>query len=234
MRFSGIFPVLLLVIGAGCNSCPNYYGPGLGGNPYNSCIGNNAIAPPVAMGGQNRSHRPSLSERKQSRELKRWYRELNDEPSQRHEEGDYCPECQRKHRSRRRSGFNSGSYDEWAYNDEMSMDGMVYDGYYDGQIIDGAVFDGEYSAEGYCPECQGDQGGHPTFVEPSPVPTGPPAEPTAPPVPTDPNANFVPPNEYYSPPTLISPTSTTPISSPVRQVSIPPVEQMLYAPPVQE
>lgn len=229
MRFSGIYPVLLLVIGAGCNSCPNYYGPGLGGSPYNSCIGNNTIAPPVAMGGQNRSHRQTLSERKQSRDLKRWYREVNDGPSQRHETGDYCPDCQRKHRNRRRSGFSSNSYDEWDDNDGMSMDGMIYDGYYDGQIIDGGYSSGEY-----CPDCQGDQTGQPTYADPTPVPSAPPAEPTAPPVPNEPNALFAPANEYYSPPTLITPPPTTSAPSPVRQVSIPPVEQMLYAPPVQE
>jgi hypothetical protein len=227
MRFFGIFSILLLAVGAGCACGPSCFGPSLGGNPYNACIGNNAIAPPFAMGTQGKNHRPTLSERKQSRELKRWYRELNDKPSQSYEEGDFCPDCQRKHRNRRRSGFNSGSYDEWAYNDGMSTDGMIYDGYYDGQIIDGAVFDGEYTSGGYCPDCQGDQVGQPTFVDPTPVAP-------APPVPSEPNAHFVPANEYYSPPTLISPTSTTPVPSPVKQVSIPPVEQMLYAPPVQE
>lgn len=235
MRFSGIFSILLLTICVGCACGPNFYGPGLGGNPYNACIGNNAIAPPVAMGSHKKNHRQTLSERKQARELKRWYRELNEEPSQgRHAEGDYCPECQRKQRSRRRSEFNSGAYDQWAYSDGMPVDGMIYDGYYDGQIIDGAVYDGGYSSGEYCPECEGNQGGQPTFVDPSPVPAAPPTEPTAPPVPTDPNASFVPANEYYSPPTLITPTSTTPAQSPVQQVSIPPVEQMLYAPPVQE
>ncbi len=229
MRFPGNYSILLLVFSAGCACGPNYYGPGLGGNPYNSCIGNNSIAPPVAMGSQSRRHRPTLSERKQSRELKRWYRELNDEPSRRHETGDYCPDCQRKHRNRHRSEFSSNSYDEWAYNDGMPMDN-----YYDGQLIDGAIYEGDYSSSGYCPDCQSEQTGQPTFVDPTPVPAAPPSEPTAPAPPSEPNALFAPANEYYSPPTLIPPTQPSVSPSPVQRVSIPPVEQMLYAPPVQE
>ncbi len=231
MHVRSIFPVLMLIVSAGCCSpCPSY-GPGLSRNPYGSCIGNDRIASPVPLGGHRMNHRPTLAERKQQRDMKRWYRELDGGSGP----GDHCPHCQRRNRDRRGSGYDSGYYDEWGYDESAYYDGMIMDGgYYDGQIIDGGMYDGSFSG-GYCSDCQNShQQNYPPVTEPYTVepsatpgkaPMVPPTEPT-PATSDDSSALRVPINEFYSP-------STTP-QLPVQQVSIPPVEQILYAPPIQK
>ncbi|QDT34078.1 hypothetical protein Mal48_33370 [Thalassoglobus polymorphus] len=260
MRFRSIFPMLMLIVSAGCYSCPSY-GPGMSRNPYGSCIGNSSIAPPVPLGAQGMRHRPTLAERKQQRDMKRWYRELEGGSGSRHTNS--CPHCQRKNRGRHGAGFDSGyhdgwsgdqwGYDEWNGGEAAYYDGMIMgDGYYDGQVIDGAVYDGAHSG-GYCPDCQNShhnsypsesyptqsypsESYSPTYEHPAPSPAPqsapplvPPTEPTpatVAPAPPESSAFRAPADEYYSPSSMPQP--------PTQQVSIPPVEQILYAPPIQK
>lgn len=212
MRFLSIIPALLLSIFAGCSCCPNYYGPGLTPQPYGSCVGTQTIAPPFPSRASGRSHRPTLAEHKQARDLRRWYKELNRET--------------RNPRRRRATGYDD-YYDETAFYDE----GMMYnDGYYDGQIIDGGMaYGGDYSSS-YCPSCQDQQPQYsqpmmyesemqPTMSEPAPAP---PMEPTPAPATTDEGTPSAFLNHLYSP----QPSQP----GQIQQVNIPPVEQVLYAP----
>lgn len=230
MRFQHLCPILLIAISASCTCCPHMYGPGLTPNPYGSCVGANTIAPPLPMGGYAKSHRPTLAERKQARDLERWYRDLNESPSRRSMKGGACPHCQGKSRNIHYRNDNR-DYDDDAYSsDGMMWDGM--DGYDDanGQFMDGAVYEGGHSS-GNCPTCQQHQqtyyDGQPFEVQPmSPVPNAsapaPPLEPTpAPSASESTPAAFL--NHLYSPPSNLP--------SNIRQVSIPPVDQVLYAPP---
>ncbi|MBT5017775.1 hypothetical protein OAF98_00475 [Planctomicrobium sp.] len=215
MRFLSIIPALLLCIFAGCTCCPNYYGPGLTPQPYGSCVGTQTIAPPMHLKASRRSHRPTLAEHKQARDLRRWYKELNSEP--------------RNRRARRATGYDD-YYDESAFYDEGMMynDGYYDDGYYDGQIIDGGMAYGGDNSGSYCASCQDQQQQYsqpmmyesemqPTMSEPAPAP---PMEPT--PATTDESTPSAFLNHLYSP----QPNQPRPI----QQVNIPPVEQVLYAP----
>ena len=215
MRFLSIIPALLLCIFAGCTCCPNYYGPGLTPQPYGSCVGTQTIAPPMHLKASRRSHRPTLAEHKQARDLRRWYKELNSEP--------------RNRRARRATGYDD-YYDESAFYDEGMMynDGYYDDGYYDGQIIDGGMEYGGDNSGSYCASCQDQQQQYsqpmmyesemqPTMSEPAPAP---PMEPT--PATTDESTPSAFLNHLYSP----QPNQPRPI----QQVNIPPVEQVLYAP----
>ena len=220
MRFLSIIPALLLCIFAGCTCCPNYYGPGLTPQPYGSCVGTQTIAPPMHLKASRRSHRPTLAEHKQARDLRRWYKELNSEP--------------RNRRARRATGYDdyydeSAFYDEgMMYNDGYYDDGYYDDGYYDGQIIDGGMEYGGDNSGSYCASCQDQQQQYsqpmmyesemqPTMSEPAPAP---PMEPT--PATTDESTPSAFLNHLYSP----QPNQPRPI----QQVNIPPVEQVLYAP----
>ena len=215
MRFLSIIPALLLCIFAGCTCCPNYYGPGLTPQPYGSCVETQTIAPPMHLKASRRSHRPTLAEHKQARDLRRWYKELNSEP--------------RNRRARRATGYDD-YYDESAFYDEGMMynDGYYDDGYYDGQIIDGGMAYGGDNSGSYCASCQDQQQQYsqpmmyesemqPTMSEPAPAP---PMEPT--PATTDESTPSAFLNHLYSP----QPNQPRPI----QQVNIPPVEQVLYAP----
>ena len=215
MRFLSIIPALLLCIFAGCTCCPNYYGPGLTPQPYGSCVGTQTIAPPMHLKASRRSHRPTLAEHKQARDLRRWYKELNSEP--------------RNRRARRATGYDD-YYDESAFYDEGMMynDGYYDDGYYDGQIIDGGMAYGGDNSGSYCASCQDQQQQYSqpmmyesemqrTMSEPAPAP---PMEPT--PATTDESTPSAFLNHLYSP----QPNQPRPI----QQVNIPPVEQVLYAP----
>ena len=240
MRFYGMIPAVLLAICAGCTCGPNFYGPGLiPRNPYGSCIDNRTIAPPIPLGANAKHHKPTLAERQQQRDLRRWYKELESPDAHGHHNADTCPHCRRKLR-RQSNHFDYGGYDEMAFHNGQ---------YFDGQYMTGGEFGGTYPA-GSCPECENQtmgeiyEGaphdfnstigqpyhGEPALLEPSTMPSGPPAEPSlAPAPPAETGASI---NEYYAP-QIIAPGSRPELSSPVRQVSIPPVEQMLYAPPVQ-
>lgn len=249
MRFYGITPAVLLAICAGCTCGPNYYGPGLlPRNPYGSCIDNKTIAPPIPLGANAKHHKPTLAERQQQRDLRRWYKEL-ESPHSGHHKSDTCPHCRRKLRHQANS-FESGPYDEMAFHDGQYFDGQHFEGQIvDGQYMTGGEFGGTYPS-GSCPECENQTmgeiyesaphgfdpnmgqpyHGEPALLEPSTMPAGPPVEPSlAPAPPAETEASI---NEYYAP-RIIAPGSRPELSSPVRQVSIPPVEQMLYAPPVQ-
>lgn len=221
MRCLGIVSLITLFSVAGCTGCPNYYGPGLGPRPYGSCVDTNTVAPPIPLGHQAGHHRSSFAERKQARDMRRWYKEINREDQYRGGQDDFCPHCQR-HSKRRGRGYEGDYYDDMAY-----YDGEIIDGdYYDGQIIDGGYADGmsypqTYSGN-YCPDCQNQQYSDPVLSSPAPapVPSAPPAEPT--PSEASPATTL---NEYYSPPSHVN--------APSSQSSIPPVERIMYAPPVQ-
>ena len=146
---------LLIPLLFGCYCCPGYYGPGLGCGPqfgsgrYNSCVDTKHLAPPL-FGGRER-RRPTLAERRQERELRRWYRDLNDSPRRGSRRGSACPHCG--------SGF--GGFYDGVYGDEVVYDGQVFDG----QIIDGAIMGGSMMGGDYCSSCQNQSGSYPTFSD---------------------------------------------------------------------
>lgn len=240
-----IIPVLL----SGCYSCsPSVCGPGWGSGQYGSCVDSQYIAPPLI--GTHQHDRPTLAERRQQRELSRWYRDLNDSPRGRGGRGSSCPHCGSRLTRQSQHAFSNGFYGDEYYGDQM-----VYDGFYDGQVIDGQVIDGG-TMGGYCSECESNHGGSypmlmdgmPTYgnVEsfegtpsPSPVPSGPPQEPTrsnnSTPTDEDDVAPELPPltaNEYYFPPgNTITTTSQPPALTAPRDLQPVSVDQSLFVPP---
>lgn len=233
MRFYSLLTIFLASLLAGCSCGPNYYGPGLGPRPYGGCVGTNTLAPPSCVAGKHK-HRQTLAERKQARELRKWYRELNDAPGG-YGYDDSCPHCRnKKHKHSPYHGLGYADHYGDVYNDVAYYDeGMLYgDGIYDGMIVDGGMMTGTYDGS-YCPDCQSQQFSHPNVInEPmihqpmmeQPVMSEPAPAPPAEPVPTPSDgtpAAFL--NELYSP-------QPAPLQQ-VPQAAIPPVEQVLYAPP---
>ena len=228
-----IIPILI----SGCYCCPGAYGPGFRAGQYRSCVDSQCIAPPLA--GSHHHKRPTLAERRQQRELSRWYRDLNDSP-RRGRNSTTCPHCGRRFMRQSQHAFADGFY-----GDEYYGDGMVFDGFHDGQVIDGG------SMNGYCSECESNYGGsypmYPQGMEysdgveysegspnPVPMPANPPMEPTESGR-SESSVPELPPltqNQYYFPPQQnFTTTSQPPSLPPLNEVQPVSVDQSLFVAP---
>lgn len=251
MRVFGIVAAItILAVSAGCTCGPCYYGPGMSPRqPYNACVQNTTLPPPVPLGKHRGKHKPSLVERRQMRDLRKWYRELNERPVN-------------KYRHRSSVSYAPGYpmhrgevvYDDWTMAQDY-YDGYGYGGeFYGGPYIEGELmgdYGGEYygehfvddghgiaSGESYCPDCQPQEWApsqswsEPQLIEPAgpeevttqPTPT--PSRPVAP-APPESSTTSTSATEFYAP----RPIPHT--GKALQPTSIPPVEQILYAPPGQ-
>ncbi|MEW4487927.1 hypothetical protein AB1L42_07570 [Thalassoglobus sp. JC818] len=235
---------------SGCYCCPEYYGPGMGGcygwtPSYNSCVSESC---PPAMGNHHYSKHPrrmSIAERRQQRDLKRWYRDLNSAPHS----ASHCSHCSQPIDFGTDCGCGGG-WDEFS-----SYDGSYVDGFssYGGEYpVDGGIYHGGVS-DSYCPDCENQFSGStyhhsgemypaevygaPSEAAPTPVPSSPPTQPTGS---GNPQTSMVPrhtSNEYYYPPQ--SGTHLPPMPSPQaietsRPIQPASVDPSLFAPPVVE
>lgn len=167
MRFAGFYAVLSLMMTAGCTCGPYYYGPGMYGNPYGACVhqgpGGGGLVSPLRHKHQH--HKETLAERRQQRELRRWYRELNQDLGH----ANYgSPHWRYKGRFRGRGPMGPmgpmgmpGMYGMYGMHDMYSH--PMYDewgddyGYYEGDYgygQHGGYYDGAMMSGHSCPDCQ--------------------------------------------------------------------------------
>jgi hypothetical protein len=193
----GIGLALLVVSASGC--CRHRYGMC---GPYGGCVDcNDGFYP----GPSRMNH----YERKQARELRRWYRDLNGPAGNGHGPqgmgmgGCGCEFCQG---GCMMDGCSMGDCGPGGCGDGMAMDGMPMEG----MVMDGQMM----GASGFCPSCQQNmQNAMPSapMLEPSPTPkTSAPVHGTS--------------GEYFSPPSAAMPLPMETAGQGVQQM------QMLYVP----